>query len=44
MADKMKDPKNLMHYLLTTHAPLINQTINSLKGTGKLPKLSLIHI
>ena len=38
MTNKIRDPKNLMNYLLTTHAPLINQTINSLKSTGKLPQ------
>lgn len=38
MADSIKDPKNLMHYLLTTHAPLINQTVQGLKSAGKLPK------
>lgn len=38
MADKINDPKNLMHYILTTHAPLIHQTIRSLKSAGKIPQ------
>jgi DNA-directed RNA polymerase specialized sigma subunit len=38
MADKINDPKNLMHYLLVTHAPLIHQSIRSLKKAGKIPE------
>ena len=38
MAEKTNDPKNLMHYLTTTHAPLIHQNIRSLKRKGKIPE------
>lgn len=31
------DPNNVLHYLLTTHAPLINQQIKSLRKAEKLP-------
>lgn len=31
------DPNNVLHYLLTTHAPLINQQIKSLRNAEKLP-------
>lgn len=38
MAKKpLDDPNNVLHYLLTTHAPLIQKHINSLRGSGKLP-------
>lgn len=38
MAENPKDPKNLQHYLMVTHAPLINKTIKSLKAAGHIPE------
>lgn len=38
MAKKtLDDPHNVFHYLLTTHAPLIQKSINSLRAKGHLP-------
>lgn len=38
MAKKpIEDPNNLMHYLLVTHAPLIQKNIKSLRAKGHLP-------
>lgn len=38
MAKKpLDDPNNVLHYLLVTHAPLINKSIKSLRAKGHLP-------
>ena len=36
--DKIKDPKNLENYLISTYAPLIHKNISSLKASGRLPE------
>jgi len=39
MAKKtLDDPHNVFHYLLTTHAPLIQKNIKSLRKKGHLPE------
>lgn len=40
--DKLNDPKNLFGYLLTSHAPLINKTINHLRAKEWLPSAEVI--
>jgi len=38
MAKKpLDDPHNVFNYMLTTHAPLIQKSINSLRAKGHLP-------
>lgn len=38
MAKKpLDDPNNVLHYLLVTHAPLINKSIKSLRGKNLIP-------
>ena len=36
--DKIKDPKNLENYLISTYAPLIHKNIVSLKKSGLVPE------
>lgn len=38
MADEIKNKHNVQNYLLTTYAPLINSSIKSLKGAGRIPQ------
>ncbi len=38
MAENPKDPKNLQHYIMVTHAPLVNMAIKSLKASGNIPE------
>jgi DNA-directed RNA polymerase specialized sigma subunit len=37
MTNKIKDTNNVLHYLLMTHAPLIQRQLKSLRASNKLP-------